>query len=138
MEIGSSLGLHTLNLNFSQGNGLSTPITYGKGAALANEKNLFSVCFLANYEEVYQKLSDLLCSIKNDKDLKMDIEMSKIEAENRKAVAFEKMASNIGGTMPQKENDTDYIKQLKGLKELLDEGVISQEEFEEKKKQLLQ
>ncbi|HBP52248.1 MAG TPA: hypothetical protein DD626_02985 [Clostridiales bacterium] len=31
----------------------------------------------------------------------------------------------------------DYIAELKGLKELLDSGVITQQEFDEKKEQLL-
>ena len=137
VEIGSVAGMHTLNLTFAQGNGPSAPVTYGQGGMLANGTNTFKVSFVHNYQEVYDKLSELLCSVKNAKDLQVDIEMNKIEAENRKAAAFEKMASNMVATTQQTATDSDYINQLKGLKELLDAGIISQEEFETKKKELL-
>ena len=137
VEIGSVAGMHTLNLIFSQGNGPSAPVTYGSGGMLANSSNAFKVSFVENYQEVYDKLSDLLCGVKNAKDLQVDIEMSKIDAENRKAAAFEQMASSIGSSTVSKTTDADYIGQLKGLKELLDAGIISQEEFEVKKKELL-
>lgn len=84
-------------------------------------------------------MSNLLTSVKNDKDLMVDIEMSKIDAENRKAGAFESMANNMGAnpTAKVQSNNQTYIEELKGLKELLDAGIISEEEFNEKKKNLL-
>ena len=48
------------------------------------------------------------------------------------------MASNIGVTTATKSNsNSNYIEELKGLKELRDADIISEAEFEEKKKNLL-
>ena len=122
VEIGSALGIHTLILVFAQGIGL---------------RNVFRVSYISNYEEAYDKLTELLCSIKNDKDLYADIESKKIEAENRQVSALEKIANRNTEISAQPANSTDYITQLKGLKELLDAGIITQEEFDLKKKALL-
>ena len=80
----------------------------------------------------------MLTTLKNDKDLMVDIEMSKIDAENKKAAAFERIATNMSGASQHRNaGSQNYIEELKGLKELLDSGIISKEEFEEKKKNLL-
>ena len=50
-----------------------------------------------------------------------------------RALKGQARASTSSMTSPSR----DYIDELKGLKELLDSGVISKEEFEEKKKKLL-
>lgn len=133
IEIGSFLGLHTLILNFSQGYGPTTPVRYGRGGATINAANTFRITFLSNEQEMYDELSDLLTSVKNDKDLQTDIEMSKIAVEEKKANAFETMAQNLNGTM----KTSSYIEELKELKNLLDSEVITKEEFENKKKELL-
>lgn len=138
VETVSSLGIHGLALNFSQGHGPQGIVRYNRGVTTVSGAGTFKITNIANIDEVYEKLSDLLTSVKNDKDLMVDIEMSKVQAENRKATAFENMASNMGGTTPTKTNNNPtYIEELKGLKELLDAGIISETEFEEKKKNLL-
>ncbi len=138
VETVSSLGIHGLALNFSQGHGPQGVVRYNRGVTTVSGAGTFKITNIANIDEVYEKLSDLLTSVKNDKDLMVDIEMSKVQAENRKATAFENMASNMGGTTPTKTNNNPtYIEELKGLKELLDAGIISETEFEEKKKNLL-
>lgn len=138
VETVSSLGIHGLALNFSQGHGPQGVVRYNRGVTTVSGAGTFKITNIANIDEVYEKLSDLLTSVKNDKDLMVDIEMSKVQAENRKATAFENMASNMGGTTPTKTNNNPtYIEELKGLKELLDAGIISEAEFEEKKKNLL-
>ena len=67
------------------------------------------------------------------------IAVKKVDVENRKAAAFENVANN-GGLSQSKINqissDGDYIKELKGLKDLLDSDIITQEEFDQKKKEL--
>lgn len=138
VETVSSLGIHGLVLNFSQGHGPQGVVRYNRGVTTVSGAGTFKITNIANIDEVYEKLSDLLTSVKNDKDLMVDIEMSKVQAENRKATAFENMASNMGGTTTTKTNNNPtYIEELKGLKELLDAGIISETEFEEKKKNLL-
>ncbi|MCH5351239.1 MAG: SHOCT domain-containing protein [Clostridiales bacterium] len=123
VEIGSALGVHTLVLVFTQGVGL---------------RNVFRVSYISNYEEAYNKLTELLCTVKNDKDLYADIEAKKIEAENKQAAALERIVNTGNVEIPsQSSSNADYITQLKGLKELLDTGIITQEEFDMKKKTLL-
>lgn len=138
VETISSLGIHGLALNFSQGHGPQGVVRYNRGVTTMSGAGTFRITNIANIDEVYEKLSGLLTSVKNDKDLMVDIEMSKVQVENRKAAAFESMASSMGETTPTKTNNNfPYIEELKGLKELLDAGIISEAEFEERKKDLL-
>lgn len=138
VEIVSSGPIHILVLYFSQGHGPARPAIYTRNNYNFGN-NAFRIAHVSNLQEVYDKLSQLLCSIKNDKDLQVDIEMSKIETENRKAVAIENMANNIGGNIKptNRRQGSDYISQLITLKELLDSGIITQEEFDNKKQELL-
>ena len=122
VEIQSTVGMSSLVLHFLQNQ---------------NGYRIFSIRYLENMQEVYNKLSELLTSVKSQTDLKVDIEMSKVDAENRKAAAFEFIASNMIGTQATAQNNSDYIGKIKALKELLDCGAISQAEFDEKKAELL-
>ena len=137
IELSSVLGIHTLNLNFTQGHGPKASIRYRRGVSMSNGDGIFKISFISNYQEVYEKLTDLMTSIKNEVDLQVDIQMSKVDAENRKAAAFESIASNMIGTQATAQNNSDYIGKIKALKELLDCGAISQAEFDEKKAELL-
>ena len=138
VETISTMGAHGLALYFSQGHGPKGTVRINRGVATISGDGVFKINNIANIDEVYDKLVGLLASIKNDKDLMVDIEMSKVDAENRKAAAFEDIATRIGdNTVSGPSNKQNYIEELKALKELLDAGIISQEEFEEKKKQLL-
>ena len=139
VETVSTLGINGLALNFSQGYGPQGNVRYNRGVATVSGAGVFKINFIADVDEVYSKLSQLLTSVKNDKDLMVDIEMSKIEAENRKAAAFENIATNINGnsTTKQQNVSSNYIEELKQLKSLLDAGILSEEEFNEKKKQIL-
>lgn len=140
VEVTSTLGVQALVLNFSQGHGPQGTITYKRGTATVRGAGTFRIGCLANADEMYNKLSELIVSVKNDKDLMVDIEMEKIGTEDRKAAAFEQIANNIGEKSSHsatQSNSDDYIKELKGLKELLDDGIITKEEFEARKKKLL-
>lgn len=138
VETVSTMGAHGLALNFSQGHGPKGTVKINKGVATVSGEGVFKINNIANIDDVYDKLVGLLTSIKNDKDLMVDIEMSKVDAENRKAAAFENMATKMGDTSGSKpSSNQNYIEELKGLKELLDAGIISPEEFEAKKKKLL-
>ena len=135
VETFSILGFHGLVLNFSQGNGTQKFVGYGRGLKTLSGNGTFRISFISNVNVVYEKLSDLITKIKNEKDLMVDIEMEKIAAENRKADALEKMSINT--TNNSKEIEPNYILELKALNELLTSGVITKEEFEEKKQKIL-
>ena len=138
VEIVSFLGAHVLSINFSQGHGPQGVVSYNRGVTTISGIGNFRITCIANIDEVYEKIVGLLTSVKNDKDVMIDIEMSKVQMENRKATALENMASNIGVTTATKSNsNSNYIEELKGLKELRDADIISEAEFEEKKKNLL-
>ena len=125
VETVSSLDIHSLILNFTQGHEAKDHL----------EK--YKIGCLANADELYGKLSALITSIKNEKDLMVDININKIEVESRKAMALEKLAEIQGDSSSVKNSNQTYIEELKGLKDLLDAGIISKSEFEEKKKELL-
>lgn len=137
VELGSSLGCNTIDINFSNGGG-AAPVVIRNGLGTTTAANIFRMSCLKNGQEVYDKLCDLLASVKNEMDLKTDIEMAKIEVENKKATAMESMASNMaGGSAQHSNNNSSYINELKELKGLLDAGIITQAEFDEKKAKLL-
>lgn len=137
VETVSSFGIHGLSLNFTQGHGPQGPVRYNRGVSTISGAGTFRISHISNISEVYEKLTELLTSVKNEKDLMVDIEMSKIEVENRKADAFENMANNLSGSKVVANTNLDYISELKGLKELLDAGIITKEEFDEKKAKLM-
>ena len=51
--------------------------------------------------------------------------------------AIEKVAEKVANKDPAKGSGQNYIDELKGLKELLDAGIISKSEFKERKKEIL-
>ena len=122
-------------MHFSQGK-LSSQrkVNYGIGVLSIRGANVFRISHIENYEEVYDKLSDLLASVKNDKDVAIDIEMRKAEAEDRKAAAFEMVASKLGSTEVQQDDSLTKLERLLKLKE---NGAITEEEYNKKKEEIL-
>lgn len=138
VEVLNSLGVNTLVINFSQGNGNQTAVRLGNVNANMQGANVFIMRYIEKSDEFFDAVSNVLMSMKNDKDVKVDIEVKKIEAQSKQADAFAKIAENISTKQPNHiENKDDYISQLQRLKQLLDSGVITQQEFDEKKKELL-
>lgn len=139
VEVLNRLGVNTLVINFSQGNGNQTAVRLGNVNANMQGANVFIMRYIEKSDEFFDAVSNVLMSIKNDKDVKVDIEVKKIEAQAKQADAFAKIAENISTKQPNHtETKDDYISQLQRLKQLLDAGVITQQEFDEKKKALLQ
>lgn len=125
VEVLNSLGTNTLVINFSQGANM-------QGA------NVFIMKYIEKSDKFFNAVSNILMSVKNDKDVKVDIEVKKIEAQAKQADAFAKIAENISTKQSNyTETKDDYISQLQRLKQLLDADVITQQEFDEKKKALL-
>lgn len=130
-----SLSINTLIVNFNQGYQINQPVNYTHNMRLANSSNTFRFNYLIGYK-VYKELENLLLNIKNERDLKVDIEMKKINVEERKASAFENMSNSLNSNST-KAVTRDYIDEIKELKSFLDQGIITQEEFDRKKDELL-
>ena len=64
----------------------------------------------------------------------VDIEMTKIDVEKKKAEALENLSNK---TAKEEDGGLGYIKEIEALNELKRQGIITEEEFEEKKKKLL-
>ena len=78
-----------------------------KSVSIATSSGRVTFNFLSNHKEVYDEISKLLIKRQDEKPQK------------------------------KKEDNSDYIEELKKLKELLNDGIITQEEFDKKKKELL-
>lgn len=115
-------------------------VVFSKGNDRGSSQQVLTFQYVKNGKEVYEALSKYIASIKTDKNLHTDIEMKRIGAQEIQAKAFEKIATGI--TNPQNklksnQNNMSYIEEIKNLKGLLDDGIIAEEEFEQKKLQLL-
>lgn len=138
VEVLNSLGVNTLVISFSQGNGNQNVVQFGNLTTNMQNANNFIMKYIEKSDEFFDAVSKVLMSVKNDKDVNVDIEVKKIEAQAKQADAFAKIAENISTKQPNHtETKDDYISQLQRLKQLLDVGVITQQEFDEKKKALL-
>ncbi len=141
VEMVSSFGYHILAVQFTQGHGPTfMPKMYVNGIPTSSGDGVLRIYYLKNHEEIMKTLNDLIVSRKNLVDVQTDIEMSKLDAENRKADALENVAKSISGneaSTKSKKSATSYIDELRELKKLCDEGIITQEEFEQEKSEIL-
>lgn len=144
VEMVSSLGRHTLAVQFTPGHGPAfAATTYVNGIPTSSGFGVLRMPNLKNYKEVMDVMNSLITSRKNLVDVQTDIEMSKISAENRKADALENVAKNIAGNPVNTQSNNhqtksdDYIEELRKLKQLLDDGIITQQEFDQEKKEIL-
>lgn len=138
VEMNSTLGQHTLMINFSQGNGPSGTPIYSNGVQVTSGAGCLRITNLKNYIEIYEALNNLIKQVKNKVDVDIDLKKSSIAAENRKADALEKMATGATAVSSESpKSSTSYIEELKELKKLLDDGIITQEEFDQEKKEIL-
>ena len=130
IRIDSSFGVKQLVLEITQGNG--------------GLPRVFVISYIRDADYVHSKLASILKSIKNDKDVIAKIQADKIKVEAKKAEAFEKIAEKVStpkAVVTEKsvqKSSIDYIDELKKLKELLDSGIITKDEFELKKKKILE
>lgn len=133
ISISKSLSINTLIVNFNQGYQINQPVNYAHNMRVANSSNTFRFNYLIG-SKVYNELENLLTSIKNERDLKVDIEMKKINVEERKASAFENISNGLNSNS-NKAVMRDYIDEIKELKSFFDQGIITQEEFDRKKEE---
>lgn len=85
-----------------------------KSITIATSSGRIKFLAIANRDEIHEKISELLINRQQSNKVEQQI---------------------VNNNVPNSNNDN--IGQLKELKELLDQGVINQEEFDAKKKQLL-
>lgn len=138
VEVVRVFGVNSLQLFFANG---STNQTVAVRNRWNNDGQTggqpFVIKWVVKAQEAYEKINELIGSIKNDIDLKTDIEMKKIDAEEKKAEAFVKMAEGLSGKVEAKPEATDYITQMERLFKLKEQGIITEEEFNKKKSELL-
>ncbi len=132
VEIHSSFGRHTLSVQFSQGNRPQSNANHNNGMGVSGGSGTLIISNLKNVNEINEALNKLMTETKNLVDLDTDLKLSRIEAENRKAEALEQAIK-----ANKSSNNSDYIEELKKLKELYDQGIITKEEFEQEKKEIL-
>ena len=92
---------------------IATTILFLKGVTISTSSGKISFFFIANREEMYQSISQLLVG---------------------RQYNHSNPNTSTNTSTPPPTSTTD---ELKKYKELLDEGIITQEEFDAKKKQLL-
>ena len=85
-----------------------------KSIAIATSAGKIKFLAIANRDEIHNKISELLINRQQSNNVEQQISNNNVTTSNN-----------------------DNIEQLKQLKELLDQGIINQEEFDVKKKQLL-
>lgn len=118
---------------FLKTNALSIIYTSGSGT-----NNSFIVPYVLNANEIYEILSQLIVSTKNKSDMFIDVEEEKVEVMNKQATSIEKLSNDINlATNNQTKSGFSYIEEIKQLHALKDQGIISNEEFETKKSEIL-
>lgn len=138
VEARSILGIHSLAFNFTQGHWTNRSTFYGQGFRPMISAGMFRISFVADIKTVYEKLSELITNIKNERDVLIDVEMSKVEVETKKVQILEEMVKGIISKQGLSTTEQQsYLSELRLLKELLDSGAITQEEYEKKKNELL-
>lgn len=149
-KIGRLIGVNVTKKTVSQGVSKAIPVI---GGVISGTLNFASMMPMAN--RLYEVLDKATFNYSAEE---MEADIIKIENVANEPDAIEKESkldfSGIGDTVSQgiksagaglsnlfgkknKNEETDNLDKIKKLKELLDMGAITQEEFEEKKKELL-
>ena len=122
VEAKNVFGVNNIRLTFTQ----------GYTSLERNGKCYYDLKCVADYEYVIEKLNQILSKVKNDKDVSSKLALKQTEALNNIASSMKNVPEN------NSRNNEDVVESIKKLKELLDSGIITQQEFEEKKKKLLE
>lgn len=103
-----------------------------------HQKNVLELTYLGEDEEEYVMRSEMATGVTTMGEARVCLELIDILRSNKLMKQFlGKSEPEALPPAPQSAN-VDVISQLKGYKELLDSGIITQEEFDTKKKQLLE
>lgn len=114
------LGLNCIKLTFNQGY-----------INVSGKNKPFRIVNVAQYDTVIEKLNKILENVKNDKDVEVSLSLKQTEALNN-------IASSIGNKKEDNFQSNNASNSIRQLKTLLDDGLITQEEYEKKRKDLLE
>lgn len=110
----------------------SVKITFNQGYLNVNGKNKpFTISYISQYNHVIEKLNQILENVKNDKDVQVSLSLKQTEALNN-------IASSIDNQKKEISKNVNALDSIRELKNMVDEGLITQEEYEKKKKDLLE
>ena len=107
-------------------NGIKIKFTQGYVNSTGGDKTL-KIENVKNIDEVLAQLNKIISRIRNDKDVAADLSLKQSQAIN-----------NIATSIASNKQSVDIVNSLSQLKRLLDEKVISSEEYEKKRKELLE
>ena len=128
----------SLNITERTANTAETLVGIGRENLTFNQKNMLELTYLGEDGEEYVMRSEMATGVTTMGEARVCLELIDILRSNKLMKQFlGKQEPDSLPPAPQTAN-MDVISQLKGYKELLDTGVITQEEFDAKKKQLLE
>ena len=106
-----------------------------------HQKNVLELTYLGEDNEEYVLRSEMATGVTTMGEARVCLELIDLLRSNKLMKQFlgkqEPEALPPAAPMIMANSNADVISQLKGYKELLDSGIITQEEFDAKKKQLL-
>lgn len=90
VEVLSSLGVNTLVITFSQGNGNQVAVQPGTLNMSIRPANTFCMGYIQKSDAFYDAVTQIMMSVKNDKDTKVDIEVKKSRHKQNKQTHLQK------------------------------------------------
>lgn len=143
-KIANFIGVHLTKKTFAQGVSKAVPVI---GGVISGGINFASMMPMAN--KLNETLDDAIFDY-SDSEFEKDIEVisgsTEEETEKEKVGLKENFVKGLNNTKKgissfvskaKNKNENDYYEELKKLKDLLDNDIITQEEFEQKKAQIL-
>lgn len=109
----------------------SIKITFNQGYLNVGKNKPFIISYISQYNYVIEKLNKVLENVKNDKDVQVSLSLKQTEALNN-------IASSIDNQKKEISKNVNALDSIRELKNMVDEGLITQEEYEKKKKDLLE
>ena len=100
-----------------------------------SQRNVLELTYLAEDGEEYVMRSEMFTGLTTMGEARVCLELIDILRSNKLLKQFAGRQEDAEPTQPK---STDVVQQLRDFKDLLDSGVITQEEFDAKKKQLLE
>lgn len=144
-KISNFIGINLTKKTFAQGASKAIPviggfisggINFSTLMPMANRLNDTLDKAIFNYsDEEFNKDIEIIMSTDEHEEVKEEktnVSKNVFDGKNTKTTGISKFISKIG-----KKNESDPYEEIKKLKNLLDNNIITQDEFEQKKKQLL-
>lgn len=143
-KIANFIGINLTKKTFAQGVSKAVPVI---GGFISGGINFSSMMPMANrLNDTLDKATFNYSDEEFNKDIEIIINPDEYEVKEEKTSVGKKVSNGINNTTAGiskfiskigKKNENDPYEEMKKLKDLLDHNIITQEEFEQKKKQLL-